>query len=91
MSLVTRKPVFGVFDQGRLKPVCSATEVRWRFEISDIETRGIILSRKQTPKALIRLRRCAGRSAPLMFAYGINRFSDDLAHVDENSSFYVTE
>ena len=26
MSLVTRKPVFGVSDQGRLKPACSATE-----------------------------------------------------------------
>ena len=26
MSIVTRKPVFGVCDQGRLKPVCSAKE-----------------------------------------------------------------
>ena len=26
MSLVTRKPVFGVFDQVRLKPACAATE-----------------------------------------------------------------
>ena len=26
MSLVSRKPVFGVCDQGRLKPACSATE-----------------------------------------------------------------
>ena len=26
MSLVTRKPVFGVFDQVRLKPVCSTKE-----------------------------------------------------------------
>ena len=26
MSLVTRKPVFGVFNQVRLKPACSATE-----------------------------------------------------------------
>ena len=26
MSLVTRKPVFGVCDQGRLKPACTATE-----------------------------------------------------------------
>ena len=26
MSLVMRKPVFGVFDQGRHKPVCAATE-----------------------------------------------------------------
>ena len=27
MSLVTRKPVFGIFDQVWLKPVCSATEI----------------------------------------------------------------
>ena len=26
MSLVTRKPVFGVFDKVRLKPACAATE-----------------------------------------------------------------
>ena len=26
MSLVTRKPVFGVSDQVRIKPACSATE-----------------------------------------------------------------
>ena len=26
MSLVMRKPVFGVFDQVRLKPACAATE-----------------------------------------------------------------
>ena len=27
LSLITRKPVFGVCDQGRLKPACAATEV----------------------------------------------------------------
>ena len=63
-SLVTRKPVFGVF-----KPACSATEISERLQILDIETRDIILSRQQTTKALIRLRQCAGRSAPLLFAY----------------------
>ena len=26
LSLVTRKPVFGIFDQVRLKPGCLATE-----------------------------------------------------------------
>ena len=26
MSFVNRKPVFGVSDQGRLKPACAATE-----------------------------------------------------------------
>ena len=46
MSPVTRKPVFGVSDQVRLKPACSATEASWSLEISDIETRDIILSRQ---------------------------------------------
>ena len=26
MSLITRKPVFEIFDQVRLKPACAATE-----------------------------------------------------------------
>ena len=68
MSLVTRKPVFGVRDQGRLKPVCAPTEARYRLEISDIETEVIILSRQR--KALIRLRGC------------INRFSHDVAQIN---------
>ena len=59
-SLVTRKPVFGVCDQVRHKPGCAATEAGWRLEILDIETLGIVLSRQQTTKALIRLRGCAG-------------------------------
>ena len=71
------KPVFGVCDRGRLKPAWAATEL----EISDIETRGIILSRQWTTKVLIRLRGCAGWSASLLFAYGINRFSHDVAHI----------
>ena len=50
LSLVTRKPVFGVCDQVRRKPVCSATETSWRLEISDIETRGIIISRQRKQK-----------------------------------------
>ena len=46
MSHLTRKPVFGVCNQGNLKPACSASGARWRLEILDIETRGIILSRQ---------------------------------------------
>ena len=34
-----------------------------------------ILSKQQTTKALIKLHRCAGWSASLLFAYSINRFS----------------
>ena len=83
MSLVTRKPVFGVCDQGRLKPACTATAVMWRLEILDIETRGIKLhvSKQRTTKVLIRLYRSAGWSVPLLFAYGISRFFHDVAHM----------
>ena len=63
MSLFTRKAVFRVCDQVLLKPACAATEARQRLEILDIEVRGIILSRQQTTKALIRLRGCTGKGA----------------------------
>ena len=35
----------GVCDQIRLKPDCAAAETSKSLEISDIETRGILLSR----------------------------------------------
>ena len=44
MSLVVRKPVFGVFDQVLHKPGCTTTEDALRLEISDLESRGIVLS-----------------------------------------------
>ena len=47
VSLVTRKPVFGVCDQVRLKPACSSTETSKRLEISAIASRGIILPRQR--------------------------------------------
>ena len=45
MSLVTRKPVFGVSDQVRLKAACSATENSYSLEILDLASIGIILSK----------------------------------------------
>ena len=76
------KPVFRVCDQVRLKPACLLSfRDKLSLEILDIETRGIIVSRQQTTKVLIRLRWCAGWSAPLLFAYGINKFSHDVAHI----------
>ena len=80
LSLVTRKPVFRVFDKVRLKPACSAPGTSYNLEISSIASRGIILSRQRTTKALIRLRGRTGWSAPLLFAYGINSFSHEVAH-----------
>ena len=92
MSLVTRKPVFGVCDQGTLKPACAVTEASYRLEISDIKSRGIILSRQRTTKVMIRLRGCAGcadaQAAPLLLAYGINRFSHDTAYFIASTQFY---
>ena len=44
MSLVVRKPVFGVSDQVRHEPSCTATEDGWGLEISDLGRRGIVLS-----------------------------------------------
>ena len=48
--------------------------------MSDIASRGII-SRQQTTKALIGLHGSAGWSAALLFTYGINRLSHDLAQL----------
>ena len=43
MSLV-RKPVFGVSDHVSHKPGCTVTEDGERLEISDLGSRGIVLS-----------------------------------------------
>ena len=44
MSHVARKPVFGFSDQVRQKQGCTATEDDQRLEISDLGSRGIVLS-----------------------------------------------
>ena len=44
MSLVVRKPVFGVSDKVLHKPGCTATEDGLRLETSDLESSGIALS-----------------------------------------------
>ena len=46
MSLVVRKPVFGVSDQVPHKPGCKATEDGYRHEIPCIGSRGIVLCSK---------------------------------------------
>ena len=89
MSLVTKNPVFGVSNQVRLKSACSASETSHRLKILDIETRGIIISQQRITKTLIRLCGCAGWSAPLLFAYGKNRFSHDVTHMKPDKRTYV--
>ena len=44
LSLVMRKPVFRVSDQVLHKPGCTATEKKYRLEISDIGSKWIVLS-----------------------------------------------
>ena len=44
ISLDVRKPVFGVSDGVPHKPDCAATEGGKRLEISDVGSRGIVLS-----------------------------------------------
>ena len=68
MGLVARKPVFGVSVKARLKLVSSAGETSLKIEISSVAGLDMILSKRQITKALIRLRGCAGWSAPLLFA-----------------------
>ena len=73
-------PVFRVCDQLKLKSTCSATQTSQSLEIWAIASKDIILSKQRTTKVLIRLCGCAGWSAPLLFAYGINRYSHDVSH-----------
>ena len=44
LSLVVRKPVLGVSDQVQHKQGCTATEDSQRLEISELGSRGIVLS-----------------------------------------------
>ena len=68
MGLIATKPVFGVSDKVRFKPACSATETSYKIEVSLVASLDILLSNKRITKALIRLRGCAGWSAPVLFA-----------------------
>ena len=77
LSHSMRKPVFEVCDANQPAKLMRLASL----EILAIASRDIILSRQQTTKALIRLRRCTGLSVPLLFTYGINRFSHDMAYL----------
>ena len=44
MSYVLRKPVFGVSDQVRHNPGCTATEDGYMLEMSDLGSRWNVLS-----------------------------------------------
>ena len=79
--------IFGVSDKESFKPVSSATETSLKIEISPVASLHImILSKKRITKALIRLCRCAGWSAPLLFANTEDRFSHVVAHILSGST-----
>ena len=63
-----RKPVFGVYDKVRFKPVSSSTETIKKIEISPVASLNMIFSKKRITEALIRLRGCADWSVPVLFA-----------------------
>ena len=81
MGLDATKPVFGVSDKARLKPVPSAIEISWTIEISLVASLNMILSEKRTTKALISLRGCTGWSTPLLFVNPKDRFFQVEAHI----------
>ena len=51
------------------------------YTIQAANNKGADQPARMTTKVLISLRECAGWSAPLLFAYGKNRFSHDMAHI----------
>ena len=66
MSHIMRKCVFGHFRPGKFQ-----TSLQKLARTLDRASIHIKLSKQRTTKVLIRLRGCAGWSAPLLFAYGI--------------------
>ena len=80
MGLDATKPVFGVSDKARYKPVSSATETSYKIEISPKASLHMVLFKKRITNVLIGLRGCAGWSAPLLFANPRRRFSRDEPH-----------
>ena len=68
MDLIATKLDFVVYDKVRFKPAYSATGTSYKIESSLVASFDMVLSKKGIKKALIRLRGCAGWSAPLLFA-----------------------
>ena len=59
MGRVIRKPVLGVSDKARFKPVSSTTGTSWKIEILPEASFDMTLSEKRIIKALISLGGCA--------------------------------
>ena len=76
----------GICNQVISKPACSATETSQSLETLEIASIGIKLSEQQTSKVLIRLHKCAGWSAPLLFTYGIRCIYSGLGSAEKTTS-----
>ena len=85
MGLIVTKPVFRVSDRVRFKPVLSAEETSWEIEKWLVASLDMILSNKRITKMLIRLRKCAGWSATLLFTNTEDRFSRVEAHMIQDN------
>ena len=92
MGLKTRKSFFGVSDQLRLKPICSATETSQNIVILCVACEAIIPSRKRISKVLIRLCGCEGWSAPLLCTCNSQGFSQQGPYSEKynNILFYIS-
>ena len=80
MSLVTRKPVFGVSDQFRHKPSRKATEDGKRLEKLDLRSRRIVQSVCSENKGTDQRSRSAALISAFVFAHVKSRFSHDAAY-----------
>ena len=85
MSLVVRKPVFGVSDQVLHKPGCRHTEDGKRLEILYLGStcRGFVSSYVAKTKALISFAVTAKLICFFVFAYAKSRFSHNEAQMIE--------
>ena len=81
MGLIARKPVFRISDNANFKFVCSATDTSSKIVISLEACLHRILFIKRITKGLIRLRECAGWSAPVLFIIPEDRYSHVEAHI----------
>ena len=81
MGLDVTKTVFGVSDKGILKPVSSATKTSLKIENLLDAGLDMILSYKRITNAPIRLRGCAGWSAPVLFENPEDRFPPVKTHM----------
>ena len=89
MDLNIRKPVSGASNKARPIRVSLATETSYKIGISLVASLDMILSKERMTKVLISLCRCAGWSAPLLFANSEDRFSRVKAHIIGQLSFLL--